>query len=123
MLPQSPFPQHDAAVDSGRPNGMEPVDIDTLQPHPHPYPIAKMPEPKHPVQAQPAQSGAPAKGPELKIAAPVKPSEPAKPIEPPKPKPAVPARPTPTLDEFDQSPQPLAADPKPEHNPLHMDIQ
>jgi serine/threonine protein kinase len=123
MLPQSPFPQHDAAVDSGRPNGMEPVDTDTLQPQPNPHPIEKAPEPKLPVQTQPAQSGAPAKGPELKIAAPVKPSEPAKPVEPPKPKPASPARPTPTLDEFDQPAQPLAADPKPERNPLHMDIQ
>ncbi len=125
-LPQSanPFPQHDAAVDGGQPSGMEPADTDTLQPQ-NP--------PKRPVLAQPAQSGASAKSPEPKLAAPApaKAPEPVKPVEvqqPPqnaKPKPASPARaaPDPTIDQFDPTPQPSAAEPKPERNPLHMDIQ
>ncbi|HTU60083.1 MAG TPA: hypothetical protein VMF89_16640, partial [Polyangiales bacterium] len=125
-LPQSPspFPQHDAAVDSGQPRGMEPVDTDI-------HVETKAPEPKRPVLQQPAQSGASAKSAEPKLAAPVKAPEPVKPVElqpllqSAKPKPASPARaaPDPTIDQFDQDPQPSAADTKPERNPLHMDIQ
>ena len=120
-LPQSasPLPQQDAAVDSGQPIPLEPALL--------PPELPKATEPKRPVQAQPSASGASAKTPEAKVAAPLKLQDTPKPVEqqPAKPKPASPVRatPTPTLDEFDQAPQPSAADSKPERNPLHMDIQ
>jgi len=114
------LPGLDAAVDGG---ALERGTVEPLQPEPA---QAVVPKP-----AQAAQSGAPAKSApaEPKLVTAVKPVEPVKPVDPPlaKPKPASAARPTaePAASGADRAPPPSAAPAadRPEHNPLHMDIQ